>query len=126
MHRYFVVARWASPAGNRPGAGGHLDTARGLLALIDLPDSALELRSLVTSQGTLELSLHDVPIPTLAADEVLGAWKPRRSTPIAFLIAGADMTTAMVAGTPERPVVTESLGAGALEGLSARVDFQWE
>jgi NADPH:quinone reductase len=29
----------------------------------DLPDNALELRSLVTSQGTLELSLHDVPVP---------------------------------------------------------------
>ena len=32
------------------------------------------------------------------------------------------MTTATVAGTPERPVVTASLGAGALGGLSARVD----
>ena len=37
----------------------------------DLPDSALELRSTVTSQGTLELSLHDVPVPTPAANEVL-------------------------------------------------------
>src|ERR1700691_6224086 len=32
------------------------------------------------------------------------------------------MTTATVAGTPERPIVTASLGAGALGGLSARVD----
>ena len=37
----------------------------------DLPDSALELRSTVTSQGTLELSLHDVPVPTPATNEVL-------------------------------------------------------
>ena len=37
----------------------------------DLPDQALELRSLVTSQGTLELSLHDVPVPKPAANEVL-------------------------------------------------------
>jgi hypothetical protein len=36
-----------------------------------LPDSALELRSTVTSQGTLELSLHDVPVPTPATNEVL-------------------------------------------------------
>ena len=31
----------------------------------DLPDRALELRSLVTSQGTLELSLHHVPVSFL-------------------------------------------------------------
>ncbi len=33
----------------------------------DLPDSALELRSLVKSDGTLELSLHEVPVPTRRA-----------------------------------------------------------
>ena len=37
----------------------------------DLPDTALELRSLVTPQGTLELSLRDVPVPTPADNEVL-------------------------------------------------------
>ena len=90
----------------------------------DLPDSALELRSLVTSQGTLELSLHDVPVPTPAANEVLVRVEasPINPSDLALLIAGADMTTATVAGTPERPIVTASLGAGALGGLSARVD----
>ena len=38
------------------------------------------------------------------------------------LVATADMTTATVTGTPERPVVTASLRAGALRGLSARLD----
>src|ERR1700753_2544642 len=37
-------------------------------------------------------------------------------------IAGADMSTATTAGTPERPVVTATLSEAALEGLSARVD----
>jgi NADPH:quinone reductase len=37
----------------------------------NLPDNALELRSLVTSHGTLELSLHDVPIPVPSANQVL-------------------------------------------------------
>jgi hypothetical protein len=36
-----------------------------------LPDSALELRSTVTLHGTLELSLHDVPVPTPSTNEVL-------------------------------------------------------
>jgi NADPH:quinone reductase-like Zn-dependent oxidoreductase len=90
----------------------------------DLPDNALELRSLVTSQGTLELSLHDVPVPTPAANEVLVRVEasPINPSDLGVLIAGADMTTATVAGTPEHPIVTASLGAAALGGLSARID----
>jgi NADPH:quinone reductase-like Zn-dependent oxidoreductase len=90
----------------------------------DLPDQALELRSLVTSRGTLELSLHDVPVPSPAADEVLVRVEasPINPSDLGLLIAGADMSTATVAGTPERPVVTATLTDAALEGLSARVD----
>jgi NADPH:quinone reductase-like Zn-dependent oxidoreductase len=89
-----------------------------------LPDSALELRSTVTSHGTLELSLHDVLVPTPAANDVLVRVEasPINPSDLGVLIAGADMTTATVGGTPERPTVTASLGAGALAGLSARVD----
>jgi NADPH:quinone reductase-like Zn-dependent oxidoreductase len=90
----------------------------------DLPDTALELRSLVTSQGTLELSLQDVPVPTPAANEVLVRVEasPINPSDLALLTAGADMANATVGGTPERPVVTAPLSAGAVAGLSARVD----
>jgi len=90
----------------------------------DLPDTALELRSLVTSQGTLELSLHDVPVPTPAANEVLVRVEaaPINPSDLGLLVANADMATATVAGTPERPIVTASLGPGALKALSARLD----
>jgi len=90
----------------------------------DLPDRALELRSLVTSHGTLELSLHDVPVPSPAGDEVLVRVEasPINPSDLGVLIAGADMSTATTAGTPERPVVTATLREAALEGLSARVD----
>jgi NADPH:quinone reductase len=90
----------------------------------DLPDSALELRSLVTSQGALELSLREGPVPTPAANEVLVRVEasPINPSDLGVLIAGADMATATVAGTAERPTVTASLGAGALSGLSARID----
>ncbi|MGA7055105.1 MAG: NADH oxidase, partial [Mycobacterium sp.] len=90
----------------------------------DLPDTALELRSLVTSQGTLELSLHDVEVPTPAATEVLVRVEasPINPSDLGLLIPGADMEAATVAGTPERPVVTAPLGAGALAGLTARLD----
>jgi len=90
----------------------------------DLPDRALELRSLVTSHGTLELSLHDVQVPSPAGDEVLVRVEasPINPSDLGVLIAGADMSTATTAGTPERPVVTATLREAALEGLSARVD----
>jgi NADPH2:quinone reductase len=69
---------------------------------VDLPENAVELRSLVTPQGTLELSLHDVPVPTPAANEVLVRVEasPINPSDLGLLIAGADMTTATVAGTP--------------------------
>ena len=90
----------------------------------DLPDNALELRSLVTSRGTLELSLHDVPVPSPAANEVLVRVEasPINPSDLGVLIAGADMATATVAGTSERPVITATLKDAALKGLTARVD----
>jgi NADPH:quinone reductase len=91
---------------------------------VDLPEQALELRSLVTSQGALELSLHDVAVPSPAANEVVVRVEasPINPSDLGVLIPGADMSTATVSGTPEHPVVTAPLGDGALAGLSARVD----
>jgi NADPH:quinone reductase-like Zn-dependent oxidoreductase len=90
----------------------------------DLPATALELRSLVTSNGTLELSLHDVPVPSPAANEVLVRVEaaPINPSDLGLLVAFADMSTATVAGSPERPTVTASMAAGALGALSARLD----
>jgi NADPH:quinone reductase-like Zn-dependent oxidoreductase len=90
----------------------------------DLPDIALELRSLVTSDGALELSLHEVPVPAPGANEVLVRVEasPINPSDLGLLIATADMTTAIVGGTPERPVVTAPVREAALGGLSARLD----
>jgi NADPH:quinone reductase-like Zn-dependent oxidoreductase len=90
----------------------------------DLPKEALELRSLVTSDGTLELSLQEVPVPTPGANEVLVRVEaaPINPSDLGLLVASADMTTATVAGTPERPVVTAPITKAALGALSARLD----
>lgn len=89
-----------------------------------IPETALELRSLVTSRGTLELSLHEVPVPTPSANEVLVRIEasPINPSDLGLLTAGADMTAATVSGTPDRPVVTASLDEAALGSLSARLD----
>ena len=90
----------------------------------DLPGEALELRSLVSSHGTLELSLHEVPVPTPGPNEVLVRVEasPINPSDLGLLVAGADMTAATVSGTPERPVVTAPLGQAAVAALSARLD----
>ncbi|WP_204806986.1 zinc-binding dehydrogenase [Mycobacterium riyadhense] len=90
----------------------------------DLPDTALELRSLVTSGGALELSLHEVPVPVPGPNEVLVRVEasPINPSDLGLLVASADMATATVSGTRERPVVTASIEEAALGALSARVD----
>ncbi|CDP89636.1 MULTISPECIES: zinc-binding dehydrogenase [Mycolicibacterium] len=89
-----------------------------------LPKTALELRSLVTEDGTLELSLHEVAVATPAQDEVVVRVEasPINPSDLGLLIpSAADMSAATVTGTPDRPVVTAPLRDGALAGLAARV-----
>lgn len=88
-----------------------------------LPDTAKELRSLVREDGTLELSLREVPIPEPQPNEVLIRVEaaPINPSDLGLLLAGADMSTAQVAGPPDSPVVTAALPAGALNAMAARV-----
>ncbi len=89
-----------------------------------LPETALELRSLVTEDGTLELSLREVAVPNPAHDEVVVRVEasPINPSDLGLLIpSAADMSAATVTGTPDRPVVTAPLRDGALAGLAARV-----
>jgi NADPH:quinone reductase len=87
------------------------------------PTSSLELRSLVTEQGQLQLSLADVLVPSLAPGDVLVRVEaaPINPSDLGLLLAGADVTSATVEGTSKRPVVTAPLANGALRSLAARV-----
>jgi NADPH:quinone reductase-like Zn-dependent oxidoreductase len=77
----------------------------------------------VTEQGTLELSLVDIPLPPLASDEVLVRVEaaPINPSDLGLLLAGADVSSAVLEGTSERPVVMAPLVDGALRSLAARV-----
>jgi NADPH:quinone reductase-like Zn-dependent oxidoreductase len=88
-----------------------------------LPSTSLELRSLVTEQGTLELSLHEVPLPTPSDSQVLIRVEasPINPSDLGLLLAGADMAAATLEGTAQRPVVKAPLLEGALRSLAARV-----
>ncbi len=88
----------------------------------DLPDKALELRSLVTSAGKLELSLHEVDVPTPQDTEVLVRIEaaPINPSDLGLLVSSADMAKAEVTGTKDRPVVTAPIEA--TQALTARLD----
>src|SRR5277367_4731689 len=88
-----------------------------------IPSTSLELRSLVTEQGALELSLVEVPVPVPRPGQVLIRVEaaPINPSDLGLLFAGADMGAATVEGTPESPVVTAPLSEGALRALAARV-----
>ncbi|MGO8861701.1 MAG: zinc-binding dehydrogenase [Acidimicrobiales bacterium] len=88
-----------------------------------LPRSSLELRSLVTEQGTLELSLTEVALPDLNSGEVLVRIEaaPINPSDLGLLLAGADVASAVVEGPSARRVLTAPLVKGALRSLAARV-----
>jgi NADPH:quinone reductase len=88
-----------------------------------LPTSSLQLRSRVTEQDTLELSLVEVPLPSLASDEVLVRVEaaPINPSDLGLLLAGADLTSASIERTSDRPVVTAPLPDRSLRILSGRV-----
>jgi NADPH2:quinone reductase len=87
------------------------------------PDTGRQLRSLVTQDGTLELSLLDIPIPEPQPNEVLIRIEasPINPSDLGVLFAGADMSTAKVSGPTDNPIVTASIPAAAMRALAGRV-----
>jgi NADPH2:quinone reductase len=85
--------------------------------------TGLQLRSLVKDDNSLELSLVDVDIPQPGTDEILVRVEaaPLNPSDLALLFGPADMTTAVVGGTPERPVVTADIPEKFMKMVAARV-----
>src|SRR5689334_18801201 len=77
---------------------------------ITIPQTGLQLRSLITRAGQLELSLIDEPLPTPGPDEVLTrvAASPINPADLGLLLGPADLSTIKVTDPAERPVVTAS------------------
>ena len=85
--------------------------------------NALQLRSLVKPSGELELSLASVPIPDPAPDQVLVRIEaaPINPSDLGLLLSAADMSTATLSGTAERPIVTARVPDAAMRGLAPRL-----
>jgi NADPH:quinone reductase-like Zn-dependent oxidoreductase len=84
----------------------------------------LQLRSLITAGGELQLSLKRAPIPEPAADEVLIRVEaaPINPSDLALLIGPADLSTARVGGTADSPTFTATIPQKALGAIGGRAD----
>lgn len=82
----------------------------------------LQLQSLVTKEGMLELSLAKIPVPVPAEDEVLVKVEaaPINPSDLGLLFGMADMTTASASGTADEPVITATIPEGLRKVVAAR------
>ena len=89
----------------------------------DGPGTGQQLRSLVTEDGMLELSLRAVPIPEPEPNEVVIRIEasPINPSDLWLLFAGADMDAAKVSGPVDNPVVTASIPPAVMRALAGRV-----
>jgi NADPH:quinone reductase-like Zn-dependent oxidoreductase len=90
---------------------------------VELPQTGLQLRSLIRPEGVLELSLAEVPVQAPGPGEVLVRVEatPINPSDLGLLLAGADVGDANVAGSPDRPVVTIPLSSAIMAASAARV-----
>jgi NADPH2:quinone reductase len=88
-----------------------------------LPTSGLQLRSLVTADGTLDLSLVETPVRAPGPDQILVRIEasPINPSDIGLLFGAADITTARQLGTPEAPHVVADIPPAFMRAMAARV-----
>jgi NADPH2:quinone reductase len=82
-----------------------------------------ELRSLVKEDGTLELSLVEVSVPSPRADEVVVRVEatPINPSDIGLLLSAADTSSAKASGQGVQTVVTAPITPAAMRALASRV-----
>ena len=91
---------------------------------IDPARTGLQLRSLVKSNGELELSLVSVATPSPAPDEVVVRVEaaPINPSDIGLLFGAADIGTAKASGTATHPVVTARVPDRLMKSMASRLD----
>lgn len=86
--------------------------------------TARQIRTEISKEGRLTLSLVSVDVPDPGPDEVTVRIEasPLNPSDLGLLFGPADMTGAKASGTPDAPVVTADVPASLLRGISARLD----
>ncbi|HZZ32241.1 MAG TPA: zinc-binding dehydrogenase [Phenylobacterium sp.] len=85
------------------------------------PGSGLQLRSVIKSDGELELSLAKVDVPDPAPDEVLVRIEasPLNPSDLGLLLGAADLSTAKAGAGP---MLTATVPQGLMRAMAGRVD----
>ena len=89
----------------------------------DVPTSMRQIRSLITNEGQLELSIASIDVPAPLPHEVLVRVEaaPINPSDLGLLLSTADLETATASGTADNPVVTATIPPQTLGGLAARL-----
>lgn len=87
------------------------------------PLRGLELRSLVTADGRLELSLRDVDVADPGPDQVVVRMEgtPIHPSDIGLLLGPADLATLVASGSADRPTVSATIPPERLVRVGLRV-----
>ncbi len=90
----------------------------------NLPTSGMQLQSLVTSAGKLELSLQEIDVAPLKPDQVLVRVEasPINPSDLGLLLGMADLSSAVQGGTVDRPTISADIPGGLLKHLGGRLD----
>ncbi len=88
-----------------------------------MPDTTVQMQSLVTEDGRLEVSLVEVPLPEPGPKEVVVEVQaaPLNPSDLILLLGGADPSTFETGGTADRPVLTAQLPADRLKAAGGRL-----
>lgn len=91
--------------------------------MTDLPATMRQLRSLVTPDGELQLSVATVEAPQPGPRDVVVRVEaaPINPSDLGLLLAMADITQAVAGGTADEPTVTAPIAAPVMRSLAARV-----
>lgn len=89
-----------------------------------MTESNLQLQSLITANGELQLSLRQAKIPEPAADEVVikVLASPINPSDLALLLGPADLSTAKLSGDADSPTLTATIPPKLMKGVAPRVD----
>lgn len=89
----------------------------------DVPANGLQMRTLITDDGTLELSLARIATPEPAADEVVLRIEatPINPSDIGLLFGAADLSTLAVNGSGDGIVARARVPAAAMKAMAGRL-----
>lgn len=91
---------------------------------VDFPLKTLQLRTHIKPEGVLELSLAEVELEAPGSEEVVVRVEatPINPSDLGLLIGPADLSTARVSGSDERPVLTADISQAGMRAMGARMD----